>query len=107
MKPPEWIKKGLEQCANTETCENCGYRDECRDLCSNKPMTKDSLAYIQQLEHERDSLLKELSYNCGKCKHIKCDARSEPCVSCKVLYDSREQLSVKSNFEWEGAGEEE
>lgn len=61
MKPPEEIKKGLEQCANTETCENCGYRDECMDLCSNKPMTKDALAYIQQLESSRWELFDDLS----------------------------------------------
>lgn len=59
MKPPEEIKKGLEQCANTETCENCGYRDECMDLCSNKPMTKDALSYIQQLESQLEQVERE------------------------------------------------
>lgn len=105
MKTPEEIKKGLECCSNINAdCKGeCPYFmvEGCLKQCKD-----DSLAYIQRLEHERDVLLKELSYNCGKCKHIQGDPRKEPCASCKVLFDSREQLSVKSNFEWEGLSEE-
>ena len=50
MKTPEEIKKGLEQCAETATCEHCHYRDDCMKVLKNTPLTKDALAYIQQLE---------------------------------------------------------
>jgi len=50
VKTPEEIKKGLKQCAETETCENCDYRDDCMQELKNAPLTKDALAYIQQLE---------------------------------------------------------
>ena len=52
MKTPDEIKKGLEQCANTQTCEKCHYRDDCMELYSNKPLTQDALAYIQQIENK-------------------------------------------------------
>ena len=53
-KTPEEIKKGLEQCAETETCEHCHYRDDCMKALKNAPLTKDALAYIQQLEYAID-----------------------------------------------------
>lgn len=61
MKTPDEIKKGLEQCATTQTCQNCLYRDECMDVWSNKPMTKDALAYIRQLESEKWDLFFEIT----------------------------------------------
>lgn len=62
MKTPEEIKKGLEQCAETDTCENCHYRDDCMEVFRNTPVTKDALAYIQQLE-ERNSKLENALRN--------------------------------------------
>lgn len=60
MKTPEEIKKGLEQCAETATCEHCHYRDDCMKVLKNTPLTKDALAYIQQLETDNDILIGSL-----------------------------------------------
>ena len=101
MRTPEEIKEGMEQCANTETCENCGYRDECRDVFSNKPMTKDALAYIQQLEsrlaqveRERDAAVEDLSVakSCKICKNYAGAFVPNICMDCIEC----------CNFEWRG-----
>lgn len=60
-KTPEEIIAGLEQCSNTQTCEKCHYSDDCMELYSNKPLTQDALAYIQQLEACRWELFDYLS----------------------------------------------
>ena len=59
MKTPEEIKKGLECCAencNAESCGNtCSYRYGVCYPDSNIEVRRDALAYIQQLEAERDA----------------------------------------------------
>ena len=79
MKTPEEIKKGLEQCVETETCENCGYLDDCMKMSENTPLTKDALTYIQhlesrlaQVERERDAAVDDLenSAPCFACYHF-------------------------------------
>lgn len=80
MKTPEEIKKGLEQCANTQTCEKCHYSDDCMELYSNKPLTQDALAYIQQLEsrlaqaeRERDAAVADVCDMCHRLSECECD----------------------------------
>ena len=112
MKTPEEIKKGLEQCAETETCENCHYRDDCMEVFRNSPFTKDALAYIQQLEsrlaqveRERDAAVQTVH---GLCLHCKNDD-SEKCREClfwpsRVYFVSSE--TYVDNWEWRGVCEE-
>ena len=52
-KTPDEIKKGLETCSTKDAeCENCPYYDE---KCT-YDITSDSLAYIQQLERDKNWL---------------------------------------------------
>ena len=114
MKTPEEIKKGLEQCAETETCENCHYRDDCMEVFRNSPLTKDALAYIQQLEsrlaqveRERDAAIADVESLCSTnyfsgnyceyCKHKETDGKcNHPCVA----------YSSDWGWEWRGVCEE-
>lgn len=56
-RTPEEIKKGLEYCSGMHDhsyCRECPYsEDDCDE------MTRDALAYIQQLEAERDQYKRE------------------------------------------------
>ena len=52
MKTPEEIKKSLECCAQFLECRHCPYNGE---KCTVES-SMDALAYIQQLERERDAL---------------------------------------------------
>ena len=47
MRNPEEIKRGLEQCAISETCVKCPYYGE-KDCA--ETMEADALTYIKQLE---------------------------------------------------------
>ena len=50
-RTPEEIKKGLECCSVHDKCDKCPYDGmPCNDL----ELERDALAYIQQLERERD-----------------------------------------------------
>ena len=74
MKTPEEIKKGLECCYTALkdpyfACKGCPYGD--MRVCDGD-MGLDALAYIQQLERERDAMFRDLqrkSFGCDKCKH--------------------------------------
>ncbi len=50
MKTPDDIKKGLNWCIRGGTCFGCPYESDCYDGFSNKPLSKDALDYIQELE---------------------------------------------------------
>ena len=93
-KTPEEIKKGLECCIES-TCEPCPYGNaaNCNFAIY---MLVDALAYIRQLEAERDAAVADLtqSKDCGTCKYGKqcatgkfdcdgCDADGCPCQGCK------------------------
>ena len=58
MKTPEEIKKGLECCTtgNYLSCRKCPYE---QGGCGEDENLKDALAYIQQLERERDEYKRE------------------------------------------------
>ena len=60
MKTPEEINKGLECCEFSATsmsqCRGCPYMIDCYVNRPKSTLKKDALAYIQQLERERDAL---------------------------------------------------
>lgn len=94
MKTPDGIKKGLECCAEDECFgerENCPYSGE-PSLCVGS-MCVDALAYIQQLERERDALLKDLK-------------ATDPCDNCKHCGDNCKDCEEDEHWEWRGVKEE-
>lgn len=83
MKSPEEIKKGLECCGRGPMflCSECPYdlRPKIPYGCRAMDLRVDALAYIQQLERERDAAvedmteLMQLAQFCRHCKHLKDD----------------------------------
>ena len=71
MRTPYEIKKGLA-CSEKRYCiyESCPYYS-IDDLfeCLEKSR-EDALAYIQQLERERDAAVACIPHACGYCKHL-------------------------------------
>ena len=76
MKTPEEIKKGLECClgdTHAYHCDECPYADdesEVDDGCDDNgiQLLEDALAYIQQLEAERDAAVALIPRACAYCK---------------------------------------
>ena len=81
MRTPDEIKKGLECCTpkyeayRWKTCEpKCPYSADIGVECRIQLMT-DALAYIQQLERERDAAVRDMTEignacgTCYSCKH--------------------------------------
>lgn len=72
MKTPEEIKKGLEQCAITQTCKECAYYYGKSD-CINHLMV-DALTYIQRFEksHEENctncAFARDAAWQCQVCR---------------------------------------
>lgn len=72
MKTPEEIKKGMNHCSCSEPCVECLYDGRNFPLCIIR-MLKDAIAYIQQLEAERDLVVEMLRNNphcCEFCRHM-------------------------------------
>lgn len=101
MKIPEEIKKGLEKCPNAD-CSLCLSSFHC-------DLEADALAYIQQLERERDALLADLRGNCRFCAH-----ENEQAATCaEVDFDCRDcetkclcfECETANNWVWRGVRE--
>lgn len=98
MKTPDGIKKGLECCAEDECFgerENCPYSGE-PSLCVGS-MCVDALAYIQQLEAERDAAVEA----CGKfpCESCVESENGDNCNWCAVVNGRR------TGYVWRGVKE--
>lgn len=100
MKTPDEIKKGLEcarNCSENDLgCSKCPYLSEdCSDL------HPDALAYIQQLEAERDAAVKDMPTSCKLCKHFQpktCTCKSKkPCARIR---------GVNTEWQWRGVQKE-
>lgn len=104
MKTPEEIKRGLVHCSNDSTFCNakCPYFNASSNGvdCATE-MHGNGLAYIQQLERERDALREGLKteLGCNACKHFDNDAEyvSNECMDCG---------KKKCNWKWRGVEEE-
>lgn len=101
MKTPDEIKKGLEHCSCGNPCVECLYDGRNFPLCIIR-MLKDALAYIQQLEAERDAAISDMGTlaeqplnPCAVCKHL--EPRDKPC---------ERALQMDECFEWRGVCEE-
>ena len=110
-RTPEEIKKGLECCSqNTYTCgEGCPYEIECQRMGRSNDVILDTLAYIQQLERERDVAIILLRGECLACLH---NDNGEPCrtkeVCQRCVYndDTHWGMDLDYNWQWRGAPEE-
>ena len=98
MKTPDEIMKGLCQCAlprKEMDCSECPYNAE-GDCISQ--LSVDALAYIRQLERERDAAVEQMKNGyccCHFCKHHRSP------VGCE-----KEPMLDRSCFEWRGVKED-
>lgn len=101
MKSPEEVKKGLECCKSNPTCSLCPYYED--DDC--QMMEADALAYIQQLEQERDTLLADLTVACADvpnpclvCGHYRTDWAKPGCelngLTCKWCWRGVQEVKI-------------
>lgn len=101
-KTPDEIKRGLEYCGHAIGCFDCIYFDgnECEET-----LEDDALAYIQQLERERDALLEIVrnEADCKVCKHLKeeCDG---DCSFCEIEGPCACARCTTKDSHWEWAG---
>lgn len=96
VKTPEEIKKGLECCLRMD-CGSCPYmtmEDECRDIFDH------ALAYIQQLERERDAAVQCIPRACGYCKHV-IDYGLSNTPGCKNP-ECRNISGINTGWQWRG-----
>ena len=108
MKTPDDIKKGLACCAESiyQCADDCPYREGCRSGVGWMAMNKDALAYIKQLEAERDALIydiEEYCAECALCKHYTQGPYETPCNNCRHMHTD----AVASMWEWRGVQKEE
>ena len=112
MKTPNDIKNGLKyaetNCLYVECCEDiCPYNKDCDvsdpDIMTEIPraIVADALAYIQQLERERDEMAEELHGRCEVCAYY--NSMSDKCAYCKHNADAWN--GCEDNWEWRGVKE--
>ena len=103
-RTPEEIKRGLE-CCNADVCYKV--QGECpydRISTCVRLMCADTLAFIRQLERERDAAVNDLETMgedrayCDTCLHNNTDHKAEPCSSCMSGY-------LINNWQWRGVQE--
>ena len=106
MKTPEEIKKGLE-CLMAETqlpCSGCPYNDEPVACC--EVIIPDALAYIQQLEAERDAAVAAIPRACGFCKWYGVK-HGGFFPDCKNPNGCRNISGINTGWQWRGVQKEE
>ena len=110
-KTPDEIKKGLEHCINGSSCQGCPFCEECATASDCNPMQKDLQGYIQQLEAEKASLLRDLReanrIDCIHCRHYRdellpCSCECDTCEIDCACKDCRDN----SCWEWRGVQKE-
>lgn len=111
MKKPDEIKKGLECCTEPCGCSQCPYNDDPEE-CMNNNLEADALAYIQQLERERDALLAD--FKLYRERNITRTSGVFACDLCKHggKYEEIEELTCPEgcdgmkHFQWRGVEED-
>ena len=98
-RTPEEIKRGLECCSVDDlSCSNCSYCVSCgADIHA---LERDALAYIQQLERERDAAVERLArykkcIDCSRYPEIKKNLFCDDCVHGNRWQWCGEPLEVK------------
>lgn len=106
MKTPDEIKKALEYCwknrsdIGVSVCNECPYLGKRTGQCKVE-LGLDALAYIQQLEAERDAAVSELVGTCQVCRWEE-TTKCASCHFCEYAWNAHE-----SNWEWRGVQKEE
>ena len=96
-RTPKEIKQKLEKCPNAD-CSLCLSSFHCA-------LEADALAYIQQLERERDAAVNDLrQLHCASCIYEDVDQEEAPCVNCHRNcglnhYFAGEEVD---NWQWRG-----
>lgn len=96
MKTPEEIKQGLE-CCTIPNCGECPYYSVPSCVVKNE----DALAYIQQLERERDAAVKILTDIVHSTDWF---GGIDVCAACKKD-NCKECRGYNEGFEWRGLPE--
>lgn len=105
MKPEE-IKKGLECCAGVGRCRSeCPYYASNNTLACTNKKSMDALAYIHQLERERDALLEIVrnEADCKVCKYLKEECNGD-CSFCEIEGPCACARCTTEDSHWEWAG---
>lgn len=114
-RTPEEIKRGLECCSvDGLSCSNCSYCVACdADIHA---LERDALAYIQQLERERDAAVRDMRdatlCGCHVCKHYYRPDANVRIYACgkfgefgKFDYINDDGSMFCGAFEWRGVQE--
>ena len=86
MKTPDEIKRGLQYCNSfvrvLKGCAyGCTYWDE-KYGCGSDYLMTDALAYIRQLEREKEAMIAAVEGDCHHCKHDFSVHADCPCMNC-------------------------
>ena len=108
MKTPEEIKKGLEYLSITDTVKKLDMWKEGIVYDYSEDAAADALAYIQQLERERDAAVGILYGECSACKQAafgEPDRVKDVCQRCIHNEDAWSGYDLDDNWEWRGVQE--
>lgn len=103
---PDEIKKGLECCSGVGRCfGECPYYNGNTNIECIRHKSADALAYIQQLERERDAAVADLAEvkDCLTCKHsANCKIGGFDCYHC----NDKDCPCLTCQYEWRGVKED-
>ena len=105
MKTPDEIKNELNHCSE-DGCKQCPYKYDCDMADGFSVLAGDAIAYIHQLERERDAAVEDLETmgkamaHCDTCLHNNTNYNEEPCIRCMSGY-------LINNWQWRGVQESE
>jgi len=127
MKTPDEIKNGLECCVQGNVCrKNCPYGGSPHGIvvCTAN-LSRDALAYIQQLEAANDELLTKVKQLTAKCRQLERERDAAvgdlhylvnhplsagPCYACAHTKDCYSvgncDTAENDRWEWRGVKEE-
>ena len=104
-RTPDEIKNGLNHCSE-DGCKQCPYKYDCDMADGFSVLAGDAIAYIHQLERERDAAVEDLEAMgesmayCDTCLYNNTNYKEEPCSSCMSGY-------FINNWQWRGVQEDE
>lgn len=106
IKTPDEIKKGMKCCSGVGRCFlECPYYNGNTNIECIRHKSADALAYIQQLERERDAVVADIPRACGYCKWFEIN-RGGNMTECHNPNGCRNISGVNTGFEWRGVKEE-
>ncbi len=98
---PDEIKKAMQGCHSFEMCSLCPYFSLSVTLGCKRRRNADALAYIQQLERERDAAVADICKTCSTCKHYYYNRQDDDTADC-LWFDG---CKNEDHWEWRGVKE--